>query len=144
MLQRIHYHLKKRKGFDLIQVGLYAVAIAILMTVVITNFSGDFLDGNRRAVAKEEVKIIANAAALFEMYRAPGAAGTKPTSIANLLAGLTAEESVDGVEHNGFLAGSKWNAAADVKDPWGVAYTLDAATGVVEDGSGKGVSITYK
>lgn len=58
--------------------------------------------------------------------------GSGPTSAADLVNGLTADKSIDGIEHKGFMSdkSTRW-ASGDYNDVWGNAYIFgeDASTG---------------
>lgn len=137
---RVNRYLKKRRGFDLIQVGLYAIAIAILMGVVVMTFNTTFMDGNRRAVATEEVKTLANACSMYTVYNN----GTPPADLDALFVGIAAGASVDGMAHNNFVSKAGW-AAGSINDPWGNAYQYNVGTRTisVEDPHGNPIQSTF-
>lgn len=139
MLVKINNGFRKRKGFGLMDLALYAIALSILVAAGVMAYN-DYQDGNKRAVAKEEMKTLATAASL---YIASAKTGTAPTDLGQLVVGLTADQSNDNVIKAAFVAKPTWTTVATTfVDPWGTAYTYTAATKTISCANNGGTAFT--
>lgn len=119
---------KKRKGLSIIEMGLVALAMMIFAAVGVGLYQG-FNENNKRAVAHQETRMLADACALYTNYNR---AGTPPADLGALVTGLTAANSNDGVAHIPFVTKTGWTATATTFiDPWGNAYAYSAAARTV-------------
>ena len=127
MLSKMNGILKKRKGFGLLDLGLYAIALTILVAAGVAAYN-EYQEGNKRAVARQELKTIASACSL---YMVTARSGNPPAELGDLVTGLTAAQSNDGIAKGRFVAKTTWTNTASFVDPWGNAYGYNAATQTV-------------
>ena len=91
----------------------------ILMAVVALNF-GTLLDFARWGSEKFEINNIQSAAATYKALRSDGAS---PSSVEDILSGVPAADSIDGVNHTGLLTAKsgRW-VNGRYTDAWGQEY----------------------
>lgn len=124
----IRVQIKKRRGLSIIEMGLVALAMMIFAAIGVGLYQG-FNENNKRAVAHQETKMLADACAQYENY---SRAGAPPVDLGALVTGLTAANSNDGATHIPFVTKTGWTATATTfTDPWGNAYVYSAATRTV-------------
>lgn len=139
MLIELTNKMKKRKGFGLMDLGLYAIAITILVAAGVTAWNG-YQEGNKRAVAQQELRSLADACAIYQAYNRTSAV---PANLGALVTGLTAAQSNDGVAKTSFVTKSTWTTdSTTFTDPWGNAYVYAAATRTISSTNNGGVAIT--
>lgn len=129
MLTTIEMKMKNRKGQDILQFSLWAAAVIIFLALAIPRYS-DWQEGNRRKATMKEMRTIADQCAL---YMATSSTGQPPANLGDLVTGLTAANSNDGVAHGNFLASNKFtNDPNSFVDGWGNVYTYDSANHTLE------------
>lgn len=118
---------RKRKGIGLIELGLYCIALAIIVAAAAFAYT-DFQEGSKRSLAKQEVKLLAEACAL---YTVSIKTSTPPDDLGKLYGttaspAIAAANSNDGFAKVSFVTKSGWNAtASSYVDPWGAQYIYD-------------------
>jgi type II secretory pathway pseudopilin PulG len=120
--------MKKRKGMDLVQLGIYAICIGILLMVIMPKLT-NYVEGKKMDATNQEMRVLAEQCAL---YSSISAAGNPPSTLGDLVTGLTADQSVDNQNHNDFVAdkGLSKTLTSDPTsfvDAWKNQYVYDAA-----------------
>ena len=119
-------HSPKKKGAILsLETMLYIGILIIFAAIGIGMYNQR--DSAKAAAARTEMDQIRTAVTQYNMY------SNSEYTEANfdaLLNKLSADDSIDGLEHGPFLtAGGKWGTS--VVDPWGQQYTYDSTTGTI-------------
>lgn len=120
------YMVKKRKGFTLIELVVVIAILGMLAYIAARKFSGTN-DTVRYTKAETEMKILADGCSFYEHYNV---AGTPPDNLGELISGLDAEDSTDGMAKREIIQKSqntnKWTSDPDsILDPWGNPYEYD-------------------
>ena len=113
--------LKKHKGFSLPEI---LIACAILIALSSAAFFSFTSAQNTRKVAQmnNEMEMIANAALAYEALHI---AAKSPSTVQELIDGIDANESIDGLAHSKFLNATKSSFNGNhVVDPWNQPYTI--------------------
>lgn len=108
----------KRKGFTLMEI-LVACAIIIALSVGAFFAYQQAQQTRKMAQMNQDMEAIANAALSYE---AMSLNSTPPENVAAMITGLDSDSSIDGAPHKFLTQFRKGAEAADVTDPWGVAY----------------------
>lgn len=125
MIVQIQGRIKKRKGFGMVDLVMYAVGVAILIGGIFYAIQ-NFTDGNRRTVAWQDLDMLISDVQLYIGY---SSTATAPTDLGKIVTGLTAAQSIDQVAHTTeFQIKPTWTTDPNsFIDPWGNAYLYDAA-----------------
>lgn len=117
---------KRRKGFSAIE--FIAVLSAIIILAAGVFFAVRYLSHTTKmAKMHNEMEAISAACLTYEAYNING---LPPTSLEELQAGLSADESIDGIEHSELISSTRGNDG-EILDPWGTAYGYDQAERVI-------------
>lgn len=134
---------KKRKGFSLPEI-LVSLAVIVALSV------GAFFAFNQVQQTRKMAQMNSDMDALASgclAYEALNIDSLPPASLADLTTGLTADKSVDGIEHTNFVTSSK-AADGSFTDPWGQAYEYDQAARTItctpKDASGSAMTAVVK
>lgn len=112
---------RKRKAFTVVEMILIVTAMAVLVAGAFFAFQ-DLVKSARISTMNSDLSNIRTAATA---YSAMSKAGTVPSGTVTVAAfTLTAADSLDGTGRK-FLTG-------ELKDPWGGAYSIDAANRTVK------------
>lgn len=119
-LHKTWFQSAKRKGFTLMEI-LVACAIIISLSVGAFFAYQQAQQTRKMAQMNQDMEAIANAALSYEAMSIDSAL---PKSIGDMLSGLSADNSIDGVDHQ-LLTQLKGKAAStdNISDPWGANYT---------------------
>lgn len=140
MLRSISAKMKKRKGLSLLELGIWALAVAVFMGIAMPRL-GDYLEGKKRNAADQETRILAEQCALYTSHAANG---QPPASLGALAVGISAAQSVDGEAHNDYLA--KLSFTSDPNsfvDPWRNPYQYDPSNRIITSTANGGTPITH-
>lgn len=130
-MQRFGTMPKKKKGAVLsIETIIYIAVLIIFIAVGIAAFSQR--ESAKVAACQTELDQIRAAILQYSALRVDGA---YPSDDLNEIApdgdGISAEDAVDGIEHQNFLQKSgRWKNAV-LYNPWGDTYTWDSSSGIV-------------
>lgn len=130
-LQRIGTMPKKKKGAVLsIETIIYIAVLIIFIAVGIAAFSQR--ESAKAAACQSELDQIRSAIVQYQALRVDGALPSDDlTEIAPDGPGISSEDSVDGIEHVGFLQKSGRWKNGELYNPWGETYSFDSASGVI-------------
>ncbi|MDR1701514.1 MAG: type II secretion system GspH family protein [Sporomusaceae bacterium] len=131
---------KKRKGFTLIE--LLVVLGALIVISGLATWGIDAVqDASRRAATNQDMAILRDA---VQAYQAMSKTGKPPTSLGDLVTGLTAAQSIDGQVHANFVKKAGWtSAASSFIDHWNNAYTYSATARTISSTNNGGTAIVY-
>lgn len=122
----MNYRMKdipfKFKGEILIPSAMiYVVAFIFLMAAAVLSW-GTIRDFFRSGAQRIELSSMASAAGTYSALRTDGAA---PTSAADLINGVAAADSIDGMAHTGLMSGDsgRWKSGT-YTDFWGNDFTF--------------------
>jgi prepilin-type N-terminal cleavage/methylation domain-containing protein len=114
---------KRRKGFTLVEL-MVAMSIVILLGAAAFFAYGHVQQMRKMAQVTTDMDAISAACLTYESLNKNG---TLPATLDDLNTGLTAEQSIDGVAHTGFIQAGKTttsgtNSTVSIKDPWDQDY----------------------
>lgn len=113
---------KKRKGFTMVELVMVLGVIIALGAIALFSYA-QVQHMSRMAQMTSDMEAIANGCLA---YQALNITSTPPDTLADLVTGLTANESLDGIAHTDFVTSTK-APDGNYLDPWGNAYTYDSA-----------------
>lgn len=113
---------KKRNGFTLVELVMVLGVIIALGAIALFSYA-QVQHMSRMAQMTSDMEAIANGCLA---YQALSVTSTPPDTLADLVTGLTADESLDGIAHTDFVTSTK-APDGNYLDPWGNVYTYDAA-----------------
>lgn len=128
---------KRRKGFTLIEI-MIACAIIIALSVGAFFYYSQTQQSRKMAQMRQDMEAICTASLAYE---AMSLDSTPPASVQDLITGLSAAQSIDGVAHK-FLTQTQGSTTSTDKilDPWGTEYVYDQSartvTCIPKDASG--------
>lgn len=114
----------KRKGFLSAELMIVIVITLILMVGAFIAYN-EYKDNANRTVAMQDMQILKQGVISYSGLRSDSAL---PSDLGDLITGITATNSIDGVQHNSFIQRKGWTTASNIKDPWGVAYAYSYNT----------------
>jgi type II secretory pathway pseudopilin PulG len=138
MLREINVKMKKRKGYDLVQLAVWTACIIVLLSVLGPKYL-EYQEKNRRTATAQEVKVLAEQCAL---YTADSLSGLPPTTLGDLVTGLSATQSNDGVVHTNYLSSLKVTSnASTFVDKWKNPYVYDSTARTITSTANGGTPI---
>ena len=131
---------KKRRGFTLIE--LLVVLGALIVIAGLATWGIDAVqDASRRAATNQDMALLRDA---VQAYQAMSKTGKPPTTLGDLVTGLTAAQAIDGQAHADFVKKSGWTStASSFADHWNNAYVYNATTRTITSTNNGGTSIVY-
>lgn len=122
MIIKINSKMKKRHGEGFIPFLLWMTALIIFLAAISPKF-GDLFESTRRTATIQDMKTLAEQCALYTVRAADG---KPPANLGNLVTGLTAAQTVDGIAYGNFLATGKYTSdPASFVDRWDNPYQYD-------------------
>lgn len=118
----ITYKPKKRLGWSYEQLAFVLVIMGIIISFTVMRYS-DGVQAANMTKMKADIKTIATAASTYQYW---SITNELPESIDDMLTGLSASESNDGQDHEGFLRPNN-TESGKLLDPWGNEYEYDPA-----------------
>lgn len=125
MLTKIQAKLKNRKkGWSLVEMGM-VVALMIIMGTFMFVKGGEIQQSRKLAQVSNDMDAIATGALIYESFHINS---QLPADLSTLAAGLSANESIDGMKHENIVSSSKVTTSDSgaFVDPWGTEYSYDA------------------
>lgn len=115
--------VKKRQGSSPMVELMFYLIIIIFVTSTAFFFYSEIQRSSKISVMKSEMSSISTACIAYELLNTKG---TPPTDLNELLLGLPASDSLDGLDKK-FLNNPKNNSSlkSGILDPWGNAYIVD-------------------
>lgn len=116
---------KKRSGWTMMEVMITLIVIIALSAGIFFAYS-NVQKSRKIATMKSDMSSIATACVAYELLNSKG---TAPADMNELMTGLPASDSLDGLDKT-FLQNtrSNSNAASTMLDPWGNAYIVDGSS----------------
>lgn len=141
MLQSLR--MRKRKGFSLLELTIYAMAVIVLMLVAVPKLKTVY-EGFKRDAVQQEIHSLAEACQRYETY---AVTSLPPASLGDLVTGLSAAQSNDGQAHvDDLIKNPKktYTNAASFVDKWGNAYQYSQSDRTITStGNGTAISETF-
>lgn len=123
MFSKMQEKMKNRKkGFSFMEI-LVALVLIVSLSVGAFFMFNEAQQTRKLAQMHNDMDAITTGALTYEALNIDS---KLPASLADLATGLKAEDSIDGLEHTNIVRSTKATDGNFV-DPWGVAYTYDAA-----------------
>lgn len=116
--------LKKRPGQDLGQLSFYLVCVAIILAAAYLAYP-IIMDAINDYVTDRDMDTIANACVL---YQSQSSTFSLPANLGQLISGLSAAQSKDGLAHSNYVNKPIWTTdSSTFVDAWGNPFTYNAA-----------------
>lgn len=138
---------KKRSGYTMAEIT-FSLLVIFLMTCIFVSYAyADILSMLKRSRMSDEMAVLRNGCVIYQMLNK---AGTAPASLQALVTGLTADSSVDGVEHKEIVKLNNVSySGSSILDPWGNAYEYSQSARTISctpyDGDGNSMDkVTFE
>ena len=132
------FRLKKRKGFSLVEATFVMILVLVLSLVYL--MSPQIIDTAKRVQTKNDMGTIVSA---ILIYQANNVSQTVPPTLGNLVTGLTAAQSTNGIAQANFI--KKDGVTSDSStfvDSWGNAYVYNPTSRTLTSTAAGGTAIT--
>lgn len=116
-LKTFHNSTRKHKGFTMVEI-MIALAVIIALGVGAFFAFNQVQQMRKMAQMNEDMNAIVNGCLAYE---AMNINSLPPAALADLVTGLSADESVDGDAHENFVTSTKAEDGS-FTDPWGTEY----------------------
>ena len=128
----------KRKGFSLPELSITILCMMILATILYLAY--DWIQNSaKRSTTMRDMETLQSACLMYAAARSDGAF---PTNLGNLVAGLTAAQTVDGLARASFIRKAGWTSVASTcVDAWGTAYVYNAAARTITSTANGGTAL---
>jgi type II secretory pathway pseudopilin PulG len=138
MFKNVELKMKKRKGFDLVQLGIWTLAVIILLGVALPRYN-DFQERNKRSATRQEARTLAEQCALYAGFAKNSQV---PATLGSLVTGLTAAQSNDDLAHANFITKPTFtNDPSSFVDAWGNTYQYNSASRTITSTANGGTPI---
>lgn len=110
---------KSRKGFTLVELVIVIIVMSVLAGIFFA-MGSDTPDTARISLMRTNMSSIRTA---LLSYSAMKKDGQLPTTLDELITGISKEDSIDGKEHKNLISGAGEDFS--LEDPWGEPYVYD-------------------
>ena len=139
MMIRLHNMIKppklaRRSGFSLPELSIAILCMMILASVLYLSY--DWIrDSAKRSTTIKDMDALVNAVRIYQGHKKDG---QFPATLGDLLVGVSAAESVDGVIKGAYIVRKEWTTgdATTWVDGWGQPYVYDRSARTITSTGG--------